>query len=57
MAQQLRRKGKLSRERERKQARFLTMELGRILIKKEMLENLASRPFVGLCATFASRKR
>jgi len=28
-----------------------------MLVKKEMLENLASRPFVGLCATFASRKR
>jgi hypothetical protein len=32
-------------------------ELGRMLAKKEKLENLASRPFVALCATFASRKR
>jgi hypothetical protein len=38
-------------------ALYFSEELGRMLVKKEMLENLASGPFVGLCATFASRKR
>jgi len=45
-----------TKENNENQCRFVS-ELGRMRAKKEMLENLASGPFVGLCATFARRKR